>query len=299
MSENPQEFVSKAREQLGILRELETMTQALMQREANRLRRKYGTDDPRTRRIEKRAASGYDALRKLENEQAAEPPADVATPAPDEYVVYGRAFDRRKTGVAGLVVVLEDAKGAAARGIKAVTDAEGHYALNLDPGTAKRLAKKEYFVTVRDRKNNVLFRTGAPLAIRPGIAERVDVSLARQRGHTIRAEEKTEPSPRRKGNTYTMRGRVSGAEGKPVAGVLVRVYASEERHADLLGAAMTKRDGTFSIRYAHPGIEEGGEPVAALHLVVVDASENVLHKTTIRHDPAEDREFEVKLGKQR
>ncbi len=86
---------------------------------------------------------------------------------------------------------------------------------------------------------------------------------------------KREPKPARPAVTFTLRGQVMRADGKPAFGVLVRVFDKDVRYDDLLGAALTNRKGEFTVSYRTQDFAEN-ETMADLYFAVVNASDKAL-----------------------
>lgn len=97
-----------------------------------------------------------------------------------------------------------------------------------------------------------------------------------------RKEEAKQPDKPRKPSvrnvTFTVRGTVMTAEGKPAFGALVRVYDRDVKYDDLIGAALVSRKGEFSVTYTGRQFSEG-EQAADLYFVVISPTEDELLST--------------------
>ena len=79
--------------------------------------------------------------------------------AEDETVVYGRVASDDLKGAANVTVMLEDANGRVMRAAgSATTDASGRFTLRIAPAVAKKLAGKDFIITARDTKGDVIYR---------------------------------------------------------------------------------------------------------------------------------------------
>ncbi len=78
--------------------------------------------------------------------------------------------------------------------------------------------------------------------------------------------------------TFTVRGRVLRADGKPAAGLLVRIYDKDQRYDELISAAITNRKGEFSATYRYRDFSEK-ELAADLYVIVADADDTILLST--------------------
>jgi hypothetical protein len=282
-------------ERLG---ELQRLGQALFDREAGRLARKHGVDDPRAQRMIRAAGGAREMLAALEIARDAVP--QHVSAAQGEIVLYGRVAHDDLKGLAGAEVTIEDTNGRVMRAAgSATTDARGHFTLRIPPGIAEKLAGKDYIITARNPQGEVIYRAANTVMIELDQAIRADVQLG-SRAPIRRPAPKPRPSrsaqpadepeksaaparPRRPAKPvesviYGVSGQVLSAAGEPVGGVLVRVYDKDRQFDDLLGAALTNLKGHFSIRYRLQDFSEG-EATADLFFVVVDADEKELLST--------------------
>lgn len=263
------------------LGDLQRLGQALFEREAGRLARKHGVDDPRTQRMMRTANGAGEMLSALEIVRDSVP-VDIAV-AQGETVVYGRVAHADLKGAVNVAVMIEDTGGRVMRAAgSAATDASGRYVLRIPAVVAKRLAGKEYIVTARDVKGDVIYRAAAAVKLDMNRAINVDVGLGARRPirRPTQARPVTPVQPERptQPTDFSVRGRVVGVEGKPVAGVLVRIYDKDVKYDDLLGAALTNRNGEFSAAYRRQDFSEE-EEAADLYFVVVGADEEILLST--------------------
>lgn len=106
-----------------------------------------------------------------------------------------------------------------------------------------------------------------------------------------------EPKPKRESITFTLRGQVLRAEGKPAVGVLVRVYDKDVRYDDLLAAALTNRKGEFMVTYRTQDFAEN-ETMADLYFVLVNASGKTLAHTAneVKFNDAYEADVELMIG---
>lgn len=262
------------------LSDLQRLGQALFEREAGRLARKHGINDPRVQRMIRTASGAGDMLSALETALEAAPEEVQADQ--DEIVIYGRvAYDDLK-GAASVVVAIEDTEGRVVPAAgSTTTETNGRFAWCIPPKVAAKLAGKDYIVTVRTRSGEVIYRTAETVRLDVNRAFNVEVNLGAHK--PIRrpsAESATPKPPQQPAETvnYSVSGRVVDADGKPVAGVLVRVYDKDVRYDDLLGAALTNRKGEFTVTYRRQDFSEG-EELADLYFVVVDADGRELLST--------------------
>lgn len=286
-------------EVLKRLTDIQRVGQFLFQNEAERMALKHGVDDPRTLRLVEAAEGASAMLEALEI--AREGKFDPVTVEKDGALFYGRVAADDLRGVAELEVALEDANGRVVRSAgTATTDASGKYMLRIAPAVAEKLAGKEFTLTARNAKGTVLFRTEQPIMLELNKAVNTDaeIKLRSAAGKTPPKPKPTEPptEPPREVVPFTVRGTVVGAEGKPVSGVLVRVFDKDVKYDDLLGAELTNRKGEFLVTYRQQDFAEG-ETAADLYFTVSDASGKMLHSSAdkVMFNAARDATVEIKL----
>lgn len=277
------------------LSDLQRLGQALFEREAGRLARKHGVDSPRAQRFIRAARGSQAMLDALEVTRDAAPQKVRAEQ--DETVVYGRVSTSDLRSVAGVDVMLEDTGGRVQRAAgSATTDAGGRYTLRIAPAVAAKLAGKEYILTVRNSKGEVIYRAAGTLKLEPNQTLQVNVDLGARIPVRRPSDQPRRPpieEPEQPGEplqpirpvepvVFKVSGQVLTSERKPVSGVLVRIYDQDRQYNDLLGAALTNRKGEFSASFRLQDFSEG-ESGPDLVFVVLNADEKELLST--EHKP--------------
>ncbi|HEY0601514.1 MAG TPA: hypothetical protein VGD58_01325 [Herpetosiphonaceae bacterium] len=276
------------------LSDLQRLGQALFEREAGRLTRKHGVDNPRSQRFIRAARGSQAMLDALEVTRDAAPQKVRAEQ--DETVVYGRVATSDLRSVAGVDVMLEDTGGRVQRAAgSATTDAHGRYSLRIVPAVAAKLAGKEYILTVRNSRGEVIYRAASTLKLEQNQTLQVDVDLGPRtpvRRPSAQPRRPPPEDPEEPGEplqpirpvrpvepvVFKVSGQVLSGERKPVSGVLVRIYDKDRQYHDLLGAALTNRKGEFSASFRLQDFSEG-ESGPDLFFVVLNADEKELLST--------------------
>jgi hypothetical protein len=276
------------------LSELQRLGQALFEREAARLARKHGVDNPRAQRFIRAARGSHAMLDALEVTRDAAPQKVRAEQ--DETVVYGRVATSDLRSVAGVDVMLEDTGGRVQRAAgSSTTDASGRYSLRIVPAVAAKLAGKEYILTVRNSQGAVIYRAASTLKLELNQALQVDIDLGARIPVRRPSDQPRRPpieDPEEPGEPlqpirpvrpvepviFKVSGQVLSSERKPVSGVLVRIYDKDRQYNDLLGAALTNRKGEFSASFRFQDFSEG-ESGPDLFFVVLNADEKELLST--------------------
>jgi 5-hydroxyisourate hydrolase-like protein (transthyretin family) len=278
---NNSESSEDVKEALKRLAQIQEVGQMLYQQEADRLTLKYGVADARARRAVEKAQGAQNALNALERETEAQVDKEQVKPAEGESVVYGRVVADDARGISGVEVALEDTNGRVMRAAgTATTDSSGRYVLRVPAAVAEKLADKEYVLTGRGAKGEVLYRAENTLTLKRDEAlmasARISLPASRRPPVTIKPETSAAETPTRSAEPFVVTGRVVDAKGKPAAGLLVRIYDKDVRYDDLLGAALTNADGVFRAQYRRQDFDDGGEKGADLYFVVVNHEEQVL-----------------------
>ena len=271
--------------------------QLLYAREAERLARKHGVDDPRAQRMMATAQGAQNTLKALEitrDSKIDEPQVEAGTA-----VIHGQATADDLRGLSDLVVMLEDTNGRAVRNAgSATTSASGYYRLTIPAEIAAKLAGKQYLVTARDAKDTVLYRATTTFTLEVDTSVRFDFVIARSRQQPpTSGPAKPKPRPRMDDEPFTVRGVVQTAEGRPAPGLLVRVYDQDVRYDDLIGAALTGRKGEFTVTYRMRDFSEG-EARADLYFVVLDSGDKELLSTRdhVLFNAEREATVELKIG---
>ena len=265
-------------EALRGLREIQVLSQSMLQREAKRLSRKLGAEHPRVRQLEAQLEHNCRLVQELEVELEV---ASIQTPRveEDEALIHGRVTDEHRRGIAGLIVHAQDESGQELQFLgSAETDDVGYYALRIDPVAVERLAEEavgKIDLVVGTKAGEVVHREPVPL--KPGKGERIIASVALQPEET--GPEKWQPAEQRDeaADIWTARGRVTDEEGRGLAGLLVRAFDKDRRYDDKLGSTLTDGNGEFSISYRVQDFREGQEPGPDLYLTVMDQEGKTLY----------------------
>jgi hypothetical protein len=115
---------------------------------------------------------------------------------------------------------------------------------------------------------------------------------------TQRARLKKWPKPR--ANEWMVFGTVTDAEGKPAAGLNVRVFDRDRKYDDLLGETETDENGDFFAIYHERDFAETRENLPELYVMVSDASGKTLYSSqeNVRFNAGKSEYFAIRLSKQ-
>lgn len=264
------------------LRQIQIISQTLFQGEATRLSQKLGEDHPRVRELEMQIERNPSLVNDLE---VAQEVARIRVPEVEESgaLIHGRVTDENRRGVAGLTVYAEDEAGETIDSLDAAeTDLSGYYALQVDPDTVAQLSDVGgLYLVVAAEDGEVVHRESEPLTLAAGDRIVVDITLKRGDMTVVRTERRSaerEPSSTKEDDEgpgfWIGQGQVTDENGQGVGGLLVRLFDKDRRYDDKLGAALTDKNGNFTISYRVQDFREGDEPGPDLYLLVTDQEGN-------------------------
>jgi len=167
-------------EALNEVKELQIVSQVLLQHEAARMDRKFGEDHPRIRSIKAFLEQNPDNINALE---VGVQIATVSIPKvyENQTLLHGRVVDEKLRGIADLFVSITDEGGKTLRSLgSSRTEPSGYYAFVIDPGDLEKLsnvAEEGVFLAVRTRKGELVHREFEPLDIAEGDHKFVEVVL--------------------------------------------------------------------------------------------------------------------------
>lgn len=287
--------------ELGMIKDVQVLQRALLQREARRLEGKLGEDHPRVKRLHARLEANLGLVREMEVELEK---ARIRVPEVEEEgaLIHGRVVDRRGRGNRGLMVTLVDEGDKPIKKVPAdETDASGYFAFPVGKESLTALTKLEGkgpFIVVHDSKGKKLYRDDRPLPVAETERTYREVPLGKDRPPTGKGKRKRKPKREEpKDEPWVVKGVVMDEQGEAQPGLLVRVVDKDRQYDDLLGAAQTDKEGRFEISYRLQDFKEGPEPGADLYLLVTDEEGEVLYSSeeAVRYDAGRVEEYEITI----
>ncbi|MGE5423112.1 MAG: hypothetical protein ACM3QW_07595 [Ignavibacteriales bacterium] len=183
-------------EALDNLTEIQVDSRILLQHEAVRLEKKFGTEHPRTQRLKSSLKQNLDVINDLEVEKEI---ARIKIPevSQDEALIHGRVVDANYRGIGGLMVCILDSRERILNDPeKSTTDDSGYYSIIIRPDKIEKMAnvvEEGIFLAIYSSKGKVIHRQLKPIKINEGDRMLVEVVLNRDDIDTICETEK-EPS---------------------------------------------------------------------------------------------------------
>jgi hypothetical protein len=103
--------------------------------------------------------------------------------------------------------------------------------------------------------------------------------------------------PKPNPNEWVVFGTITDPQGKPAAGLTVRVFDRDRKYDDLLGETETDESGSFSVIYHERDFKETGENLPDLYLMVSDTNGEVIFSSRdkIRYEAGRSEYFAIRL----
>lgn len=273
---------------------------ALLQTEAQRLEKKYGSDHGRIQQINASLVRNATTVKDLEVE------LEIATIRPPEVdgkaaLVQGRVSDQNGQGIAGLIVFLGNEEGKPFRFLGAAeTELSGYFALTIAPDALPKLAEAApngVVLVVGTPQNKVVYQGAEALQPKAGDRLTLEVTLDRNDLGTGPVCPPVEPPPPPTTQDWLVRGQVVEARtGAAIAGVQVNAINNNRRFDDKLGSAITDGQGTFRIAYAFQS-PAGAALGPDLYVTVIDEKGQQLFTSQpdLRRNANRDEEFKIAI----
>ncbi|MCM1982222.1 PKD domain-containing protein [Lyngbya confervoides] len=187
--------LDQARSQgLERLQTLQVINNTLLEREQQRLSRKYGATHPRTQKVNQRLVYNQGVRQELEREIER---SQIQVPKTDDqtWLVHGRLLTAELKGISGLTLSLFDAENRWVRQLGfTCTDSRGYFAISYSPDPNSPdpnpiPADQPLTLTVTDGDRQILHQEQTPLFVRLGLIDSREIIL------DPNAEPKTPPEP--------------------------------------------------------------------------------------------------------
>jgi hypothetical protein len=167
--------------------ELQAAYRALLQNEAERLKKAYGENDSRVLEMQNRLRRNLTLVEKLEVEDQIRQ-IHVKESGEKESLIHGRLVDESSMGLAGFTVELTDRAGKALSIAEAGVDATGYFAVLIPEEQASRLAseKTPIYLTIKNRKGDICERrpVSQPVGAGVRVSEIITLSKSQRAGKT-------------------------------------------------------------------------------------------------------------------
>ncbi len=250
--------------------------QLSLERERERLTKKYGPNHKRVVKIDRELATQPTFIKAVD-EQAVRSETKPATPRPTYWTVYGTIRDKENNRLGGLTVSLFDAGGHWVKDLGfACSDDKGFYSLKVDDPDGRLTKKykgKPLYLTLTDDQKAVLHKDEEALFLSTGTSENREIVIVNPCGTPPEEPGGAEPK-------YLVEGTITDRKGKPLPGLTVKAVDQDFTGENPLGeAAVTDEKGYYRIPYrADDFILEGKETGGAdIILYIYDESGELIH----------------------
>ena len=279
---------------------------AAMNREQRRLAAKYPPDHPRLAAISNRLAVNANLTRDLDLE-ASRASADVPRMDAAGWVLHGHVRDKELKPVGGVTVALYDSRSKWVEGLGyACTGGDGYFRIETKDAAG---AAAPLFLRVLSGEAAHLYADPAPLTpVGGGVEYRQIILGAGASACAPPFDKSNDPVPGRdssraggagaKAGGWSVRGRVTDAAGKGVAGVTVSLYDRDLIFDDRLGETETDDRGDYSFNYRTEDFRDLFEREPDLYLKVSSREGRTLHtsKQKIAYDAGRAEVIDVQIG---
>jgi len=287
------------------LREIQIISRSLLRHEEKRLSRKLGEDHPRTQRMKTRIKQNLEIVKDLDSELEI---ARIKTPevAEDETLIHGRVVDEGYRGVKGLEVCMEDANGNTLANLGTCkADDSGYYSIVVKSENVREMSgvlEEGVFLTVRDRKGEVIHRRSEPVKIAEGDRILAEVVLNREDVATVRdmVKRPSDEIDRAFGpDTWVVWGRVTDEKDQGIGGLTISVYDKDLTFDDRLGTTLTDKEGYFILSYLEEDFRDLINAQPDIYLKVLDGEGKTLYssKEAIKYVSGRAELFNVQIRK--
>ncbi len=168
---------------LDDFREMQIVNRVFLQYEEKRIEKKFGKDHERINGLRDKLKHNLDVIKDLEIESEL---ARIKVPivSDDDTLIHGRITDKNLRGIGGLFVYMTSEKGENIRELgRAETDNYGYYSLVYNDEKARQASDifpKELFITVGNKRCEVVYRDCEPIKINKGDRKTIEIRLNRE-----------------------------------------------------------------------------------------------------------------------
>lgn len=272
-----------------------------LEKEKKRLSDKLGADHPRVKRVAARLQYNQGMFKDL-NVEIERAKITVPSADKDSWMLHGRVLEKDKKGVPGLTVGLYDENGNWIRELGyGCTDKLGYFSI-IYPQKGKKprdiSESLKLFIYVSDKNQKILHKDSEPLYVRIGQIDYREIYLT--------DEEICQPPGTGqdiitvKPGTWIVKGRVTGKDGKGIAGLTVSLYDKDHVFDDRLGTTLTDKAGNFMASYKSEEFRDLFEACPDIYLKVLDQEGKKLYSSRkkVRCEAGRIESFNIKIKKE-
>lgn len=261
-----------------------------LQRERQRLAVRLPADSPRLAELDARIQESRAMSVALE-QQIYQAKTPFPTPDPATWLVFGSVRDGSHKGLPGLSIAFYDDRGMRRDDLGyTCTDTNGYFTVKGIPNASN---KGNVHLRVHDSSGNMLYNDSIPMTPRLGGVEYREIIIDGKgtcappreqpgQGPPVNppGQGPTEPPPTVKPSSqrgsgelfWTIRGRVSGPDGTPSAGMVVTLWDKDLWFDDKLGQAETNEKGEYELVYSADAFRDLFERKPDVYVRVTDRS---------------------------
>ncbi len=229
--------------------------------------------------------------------------ADIKVESVDEntWKIHGKVMDKDRKGVEGLTAALYDGSGKWQREIGyGNTNDQGYFSISCSTeknGTAAP-ADKELFLYILNKNRLILYRDDAPVFVMAGkIDYRAIVIAAKGKPYSPPEPVDNGEKPDSRLDTWTVKGSIVDAKGKPVAGLTVSLFDKEHVFDNYLGTAVSQANGSFAFAYKKEELPDLLKKNPDIYLQVLDKAGQTVYtsKKVVKCKAGKTEEVSIKI----
>ena len=269
-----------------------------LEKEKKRLSAKLGSDHPRVKRVAARLQYNQGLFKDL-NVEIERAKITVPSADKDSWMLHGRVLEKDKKGVPGLTVGLYDENGNWIRELGyGCTDKLGYFSI-IYPQKGKEprdiSESLKLFIYVSDKNQKILHKDSEPLYLRIGQIDYREIYLTDE--EICPPPEPGEDVTPVKPDTWIVKGRVTGKDGKGIAGLTVSLYDKDHVFDDRLGTTLTDEAGNFMVSYKAEEFPDLFEACPDIYLKVLDQDGKKLYSSRkkVRCEAGRIESFNIKI----
>jgi len=267
----------------------------LLKEERERLRKKYGDDHPRIKKISNQLTFNSGFLKEIDSE-IERAKIEVPDVDPDSWMVHGRIIDEDSKGISDITVSIYNDEGKWVRKMgSSCTNLLGYFSIIYKPkdGEQDHLEKQKLFLTII-KENKIIHKEEDPLFIIAGQIDYREIIFSEIKNENCPTEEKPSDIP---SDMWIVRGIVTDEENNGIKGLIVSVYDKDMIFDDVLGTTLTDEDGKFEILYRTDAFKGIFEKKPDLFLKVLDEEGRKIYSTrnAIHYQAGHEEYFKIKI----
>ncbi|MBC8487952.1 MAG: hypothetical protein H8D45_18130 [Bacteroidetes bacterium] len=283
-------------------RSIQAIKNRLLKREQERLKRKYGNEHPRVKKISNRLAYNQGFFKELDIELD-RTKIELPLYDTDSWMVHGRVIGENDKGINNLTVSIYDEKGTWVRKINyTCTNELGYFSIMYPPkgGKPEISENQKLFLTILDKEHKILHQETEPLYVKVGQIDYREIILSKKKDTCSPPEANNEKSSLPP-DAWVVRGKVTDEMNQGMQGLTISLYDKDLLFDDVLGTTLTDENGNFKIIYRTEAFKDLFEKKPDVYLKVLEEKGRKLYSSRrmIRCQAGFEEYFTIKIKRRK